>query len=134
MFYENLKLILQKKNMTGADLCKKLQISSSNFTYWKTKLPRAEVIIEIAKLLNVSTDFLLTGKLEHYTLDEVELINLYRQADDRGKSRILKNAMIEVSEKEENVNEKFVYKKPDQHDDPDLEQISGRMPNGSKGG
>jgi transcriptional regulator with XRE-family HTH domain len=134
MFYENLKLILQKKNMTGADLCKQLQISSSNFTYWKTKLPRAEVIIDIAKLLDVSTDFLLTGKSEHYTLDEVQLINLYRQADYRGKSRILKNAMIEISEKEVHDSDKFVYEKPDQHNDSDIEQISGRMPNGSQGG
>jgi transcriptional regulator with XRE-family HTH domain len=120
--------------MNGKELCEKLHIPNSNYTHWKNSIPRGEVLLEISKILNVSTDFLLTGKSEHYTLDEVELINLYRQADDRGRSRIMKNAMIEVSEKEEHDNEKFVYKKPDQHDDPDLEQISGRMPNGSKGG
>lgn len=98
MFIDNLNIILEKNNMSGNELCKKLGISTSNYTYWKKNLPRADIIIKISDILNTSTDFLLGKEKDHI---EGEIISFYRKADDRGKDRIYKTAKDEADQAEQ---------------------------------
>ena len=93
-FIEKLNLLLKKNNMTGADLCKKLNIPNANYTNWKTRLPRADIVQKIANILNTSTDYLLGN--DEIKIEETEIISFYRKADDIGKRIIYKTAKNEA--------------------------------------
>lgn len=58
-------------------------------------------MLKVAERLNTSVDWLLTGKeVGDLTLEEQQLVNLYRQADERGKRSILRLAQDEARELE----------------------------------
>lgn len=102
MFINKVNEALKKNNMKGAELCKKLNIPNSNYTQWKTYIPRG-TLLKISNELNVSIDYLL-GKDE--TAEEGEIISFYRKADDRGKDRIYKTAKDEADQAEQLLRQK----------------------------
>lgn len=99
MFFENLNKILKKRNMTGAELARKLNLSSGIYTHWKNgKIPNGDTLIEIAKELDISVDWLLD--LTDQTQDEQELLSFYRKADEKGKKTIYAIAEIQAQEQQ----------------------------------
>ena len=56
-----LKTLRLKKNMTQAQLAQKLGLTKSVISAYKTglRLPSYDILIHIAKIFNVSTDYLL---------------------------------------------------------------------------
>lgn len=56
--------IMKQKKLRASDLANYLQISPSTISDWKTKgnTPSADLIYKIAKFLDVTTDYLLTGE------------------------------------------------------------------------
>lgn len=63
MFYNRLQQCCTKLNTTPTALAKELNISTSNVTNWKKgTMPNGEVLIRLSEFLNVSIDYLLTGK------------------------------------------------------------------------
>lgn len=63
MFYNRLQQCCAKLNTTPTALAKALNISTSNVTNWKKgTMPNGEVLIRLSEFLNVSIDYLLTGK------------------------------------------------------------------------
>ncbi len=99
MFIDRLNFILKKRNMTGSELCKRLNIPNGNYTHWKKNTPNSKTIKEIAKILDVTIDWLLENSDE--PIKEEEIISFYRKADDRGKDRIYKTAKDEAEHAEQ---------------------------------
>ena len=60
----NLLLILEKKKLTQTDLCNAIKVNSSTLTNWKTRNtdPPSKYIIPICEFLDVTPEYLLTGK------------------------------------------------------------------------
>ena len=75
-FLNRIDAVLKTQNGTRKSLCEKLSIPQSTLASWKSKdyLPPAETIVKIAKTLNVSTDFLLTGNF--FKPDNSEINNI----------------------------------------------------------
>lgn len=97
MFIEKLDEILKKRKMSGAELSKRLGLSSSNYSYWKKgNKPNADILEKIARELNITTDWLLG--ISENPKEESEIISFYRKADERGKDRIYKTAKDEADQ------------------------------------
>lgn len=82
-----LKTLRLKKNLTQAELAQKLGLTKSVISAYETglRLPSYDVLIHIAKILNVTTDYLLgmeqknTIDLSGISQEEVDaLINLIK--------------------------------------------------------
>lgn len=60
MFYENLNTLCKKSNTTVTAVLKKLNISTSKGTAWKSgSVPKGDILTKLADYFNVSTDYLL---------------------------------------------------------------------------
>ncbi len=75
-----LKTLRLKENLTQAQLSKKLGLTKSVISAYETglRLPSYDVLIHIAKIFNVSTDYLLG--LEHK--QEIDLSGLSKEEID----------------------------------------------------
>ena len=65
LFYKRLERLLKNKGLQQKDLAEKCGISSNGISTWKITgtLPRADIAIKIAKYLNVTVEYLITGEL-----------------------------------------------------------------------
>lgn len=81
-----LKTLRLKENMTQAQLAQKLGLTKSVISAYETgiRLPSYDILIHIAKLYNVSTDYLLG--LEHK--QEIDLSGLSQEEIDALKNLI----------------------------------------------
>ncbi|MBE5950541.1 MAG: helix-turn-helix transcriptional regulator [Lachnospiraceae bacterium] len=70
MVAERIKELREKNNYTQASLAKKLNVTRSSVNAWEMgiSVPSTTLIVELAKLFQVSTDYLL-GLSENVTLD-----------------------------------------------------------------
>jgi transcriptional regulator with XRE-family HTH domain len=76
-------------------------LSNGQIGKWKTQKPSYDKIASVAKTLNVSIDWLITGKeTDNLTQEEQKLIDYYRKADERGKRNIIRTAEQECQELE----------------------------------
>ena len=68
-FINRIDLVLKEQQRTRKSLCESLGILQGTMATWKTKdiMPPIDTIVQIAKALDVSTDWLLTGKDFCYT-------------------------------------------------------------------
>lgn len=97
MFYQQLQKACKNANTTVTATLKAIGIGTANGTYWKNgSMPSSENVIQLAEFLGVSTDFLLKGNSENYSInissDEKELLNYYKELDDYGKGRVIGKA------------------------------------------
>lgn len=102
-FYDNFKQECRKESISPTALLKELNISTSKLTAWKNgSMPNSEYLIPISERLNVSIDYLLTGKekspsaeqtaKEQLTADERELMELYKSLSEKDKTRVTERA------------------------------------------
>ena len=70
MVADRIKELREKNNYTQASLAKKLNVTRSSVNAWEMgiSVPSTTLIVELAKLFQVSTDYLL-GLSENVTLD-----------------------------------------------------------------
>ncbi len=70
MVAERIKELREKNNYTQSSLAKKLNVTRSSVNAWEMgiSVPSTTLIVELAKLFQVSTDYLL-GLSENVTLD-----------------------------------------------------------------
>jgi len=80
---EKIKQLREKNNMTQSALAKKLNVTRSSVNAWELRLnvPSTTLIVELAKLFHVSTDYLLgvesSVTLDISSLNEKEIMILY---------------------------------------------------------
>ena len=70
MIGEKIKQLRERNNLTQTALAKKLNVTRSSVNAWEMgiSIPSTSLIVELAKLFHVSTDYLL-GLNETSTLD-----------------------------------------------------------------
>lgn len=82
MIAEKIKALRETKNMTQAELAKKLGITRSSVNAWEMgiSVPSTQYVVELASLFKVSTDYLLDIKktaslsLDGLTEDDVQVV------------------------------------------------------------
>ncbi len=95
MFYDRLKIACKNANTTVTSALKAIGIGTANGTYWKKgSVPSSDVVVKLAELLNVSTDYLLIGREDiEITSDAKELISAYNSVDIVAKAMIKERAI-----------------------------------------
>ena len=78
LFWKNVKNELEYNLITQKELAAKLGISYNTLQSWITKdrLPDAEQALKIAKELNTSIEYLVTGKVEHQEIKNPHIQDL----------------------------------------------------------
>ncbi len=104
MFYDNLKLICEKRGVKLTPLVKECGGAKGSLSNWKKGAsPNSDIVVRLAERLNVSIDLLLKApdnaqkmmeKLNrpNPTPDEEDLMNKYRSVSESSKSLILERA------------------------------------------
>ena len=83
MVAEKIKSLREKNNLTQSALAKKLNVTRSSVNAWEMgiSVPSTSLLVDIAKLFHVSTDYLLgitpTASLDVSGLNEQEIILFY---------------------------------------------------------
>jgi transcriptional regulator with XRE-family HTH domain len=83
MISDKIKFLREKNNMTQTDLAKKLNLTRSSVNSWEQGLnvPSTPLIVELARLFQVSTDYLLgvdsTSTLDISGLTEADAEIIY---------------------------------------------------------
>ena len=93
-FFNNLIDVCDGKNISVTTLIDKFASSRSAMTAWKNGTINADIIPKLALELNVSLDYLLTGKEKSSSLpnDEQELLSYYKKLPEREKQRLIGRA------------------------------------------
>ena len=70
MVSDRIKYLREKNNLTQSELARKLNVTRSSVNAWEmgVSVPSTALIVDVAKLFHVSSDYLL-GIMESSTLD-----------------------------------------------------------------
>lgn len=81
MLLERIKLLANEKNMTIAELERKLDFGQGSISKWGKQSPSSERLKLVADFFDVSTDFLLcrTDKRKYYDLTEKDEKDIQKQ-------------------------------------------------------
>ena len=84
---------------------KELGFGNGSIRLWDKKEPGSQKVILVAERLDLSLDWLLTGKESgNLTPEEQLLVDHYRRADNRGKRSIMRIAESESVELESSTS------------------------------
>lgn len=106
---DRIKLKCKEKSTSMNALEGELGLGNGTIRRWDERVPGADRLLSLANRLDVSVDWLLTGKEQNELTDaENHLIELYRQADDTGKRIIMTNAeMVNPSPEQQSTTSKI---------------------------
>lgn len=84
MIIQRILALLEEKSLKMVDLCRFLEINTSTMTNWKNRGtdPPAKYIFPICEFLNISCEYLLTGKEKQPSVisaDDAEWLSLIHQ-------------------------------------------------------
>lgn len=83
MIADRIKYLREKNNLTQSSLAKKLNVTRSSVNAWEMgiSVPSTALIVDLAKLFHVSTDYLLgldiSATLDISSLNDKEIMILY---------------------------------------------------------
>lgn len=102
---ERIKARCKEKGTSMNALEKELGFGNGNIRRWDEREPGASRVLALANRLDITVEWLLTGKeSENLTEEEQQLVDLYRRADDRGKRSIMRTAASESAELESSTS------------------------------
>lgn len=89
-FVKRIDSILEKKNLKRAALCSDLELSSTSITDWSRRntIPAGDICIKIADYLNVSVEWLITGKESGLSAEERSILKQWSLLNDQQKDTI----------------------------------------------
>ena len=101
---ERMFFTMKAKKLKSVDLAKKLGISKSVVSSWKSRStnPPSEYIVPICEFLGVSLHFLLTGEeeqTEEFNSEEIRLIHMFRELHPEIKHYITESVQHSYEEK-----------------------------------
>lgn len=103
--YERMKRVCNEKGTNFKRLEQELGFGNGTLRKWENQNPSYDKVVAVANKLNVSLNWLILGKeSEDLTPEEQQLIDLYRQADERGKRSIMRLAQDEARELESSTS------------------------------
>lgn len=90
---ERIFYLLNKQGKKASALAEYLGIKPSSITGWKNdgSYPSSKYIQKISEFLNISIEYLVTGKsdISANNPDQQELLSLYSQLDERSKGEVI---------------------------------------------
>ena len=91
---ERIKLKCKEKGTSMGALEKEFGFGNGNIRRWDERMPGADRMYIIANRLDVTVEWLLTGKTsaQEYTPEEQQLVDYYRAGNDAAQKLILSNA------------------------------------------
>ena len=102
---ERIKSKCKEKGTSMNALEKELGFGNGSIRLWDKKEPGSQKVILVAERLDLSLDWLLTGKESgNLTPEEQLLVDHYRRADNRGKRSIMRIAESESAELESSTS------------------------------
>lgn len=102
---ERIKSRCKEKGTSMNALEKELGFGNGSIRLWDKKEPGSQKVILVAERLDLSLDWLLTGKESgNLTPEEQLLVEHYRRADNRGKRSIMRIAESESAELESSTS------------------------------
>lgn len=102
---ERIKSRCKEKGTSMNALEKELGFGNGSIRLWDKKEPGSQKVILVAERLDLSLDWLLTGKESgNLTPEEQLLVDHYRRADNRGKRSIMRIAESESAELESSTS------------------------------
>lgn len=110
---ERIKDLRKKSKLTQTELANMLGVTKSTVAAYEnnTRLPSYDVLLKMARIFKVSTDYLLTGRrndqleIEGLKKDQVEAVDSLIASFK--KSNLLEEALIEESSKNEKLLERL---------------------------
>jgi transcriptional regulator with XRE-family HTH domain len=90
---KRIRKLLNEKNMKQVDLINITSISKTAISNYLTnnRIPKAEELYKIAKALDTSMEYILTGeeyKVQQLGTDEIRLLEMYNKLNERNKGRV----------------------------------------------
>lgn len=105
MFYDNLKQACTNKNISVTATLKQIGIGTANGTYWKNgSVPASDIVVKLAEFLEVSTDYLLTGKEKCLSLklteNEQKILDIFKNLTETQQGQVIERAemLSEINE------------------------------------
>lgn len=90
---DRIKIKCKEKNTSMNALEGELGFGNGTLRRWDERTPGADRLLILANRLEVSVDWLLTGKeANELTSDELKLVELYRNTNDIGQPLTMKHA------------------------------------------
>ena len=111
-FSERLKNLRKQAHLTQVDVAEKLGISQPAYASWERgiKKPTQENLVKIAKILNISIDYLVGNSDESLKKDELDNVELIFRMKSKGltdeEKEIFKKELIEFMEERKKLFEK----------------------------
>lgn len=106
MFYDNLKLICDKKGLKITPIVAECGGAKGSISNWKNGAsPNSDIVAKLSVRLNVSTDMLIFGKEKSLSLpnDEQELLSYYKKLPEREQMKLIGRAATLAELYEEQV-------------------------------
>lgn len=105
MFYDNFESACHMRGLKPNPVALQCGGTKSSATSWKKGAsPNIEVVAKIAAFLEVSTDYLLTGKTNTLTKRQQELLSNYNTLSEKNKTRVEERIQVLLEiEKEEKL-------------------------------
>ncbi len=89
-FLERIEITCKEKGYSIMKLEKESGLSNGQIGKWKKQKPSYDKVASVANTLNVSIDWLITGKeSKDLTSEEQKLVEYYRSADEKSKTMIM---------------------------------------------
>ena len=100
--YEIYQRLLDEKGLKNADVSRGTGISNMTLSDWKNgkSTPKADKMQKIADFLDVSVDYLITGKEKEYTVEIAETDVALSKMEERLKEYALKLSKLSKSDQE----------------------------------
>lgn len=92
--------IAEKRHTTFKAIEREVGIANGSIRRWDESSPSCEKARKVAEHLEVSLEWLITGKTGNYTFEEQEIIDAYRRQDDGTKRAVCKILDVERDEQE----------------------------------
>ena len=104
---ERLKTWRKENNLTLIDISKKTGLSTGGLSAYERdeKLIGSKTLLALWREYKIDIAWILTGKQEgELTPEELQLVETYRRADDRGKRNIMQTVKQESAELESSAS------------------------------
>ncbi len=93
-FIDRLEAVLAEKKVTKTELAEVLKIRRPTLSEWKKNgvIPPADIMLKIAEYLNVSVEWLVTGKEKEkdaISQEETKVLEYYKQLSQEQKEMVL---------------------------------------------
>ena len=94
---------MQDKQLKASDMAKYIGTKPQIVSAWKSRQtnPPVQYIKPIADFLNVSTEYILTGRDENFSQEERDIISAYRAAGEGRKEAVRDLLHVDCTDEEE---------------------------------